>query len=187
MVPWVRGGHSCLCTGASLGESWRHGPGPGHMQGESRGTGMLRSTAGSACPAAQTQPLRAGRHQTFGVQAQLHLRVSALTFPAPALGLEDGHQKAVTLEGKKKLSGNGRMFGRTYCPSMKYIAMQTSSSIQPLLLLSGSMQFLSTFFYLFCYDYLDPSHYQCLLPIIIVPHFSNVANSGSVRNASFKE
>lgn len=34
-------------------------------------------------------------------------RVSALACPASALGLEDGHQNAVTPEGKKVLSGNG--------------------------------------------------------------------------------
>jgi len=49
------------------------------------------------------------------------------------------------------------------------------------------MQFLSTIFYLSCYGYLDANHYQYLLPIIIVPHFSNVTSSSSIRNANFKE
>lgn len=49
------------------------------------------------------------------------------------------------------------------------------------------MQFLSTIFYLSCYGNLDANHYQYLLPIIVVPCFSNVTNGGSLRNANFKE
>lgn len=79
-------------------------------------------------------------------------------------------------------------FGRTYWSSVKCFAMQTFFTLwySHYSCCWGLYSFFSAIYYLSCYGYLDPNHYQYLLPIIVVSHFSNMTNSGNLRNANFK-